>query len=370
MSEPQPFDIQVSDDVLDDLRARLSRTRFLPDSPRRPTSGMNAAYLRDLVDTWLVWDWRSREAWLNRHPQFIAQVGDAALHFAHLRSERADAPALLVMHGWPHTFALQLDFADLLPDFHVVVASMPGFAFSSPYAEGEMSETRIAATMHGLMTDVLGYERYVTYGEDVTANVSDLIAARYPEHVMGIVATHAHFPTQTERAALTDAAEREFFADLAARHEVDGAYGHVQSTRPDTLAAALNDSPAGLLAWLAEKLVEWSDTPAGDPSAVERRISRDRILTEAMIYWVTQSIGSSFRPYFEGADQPDPIPPTSVPAAVFIQRHEGTYPESLARSHYQDLRVFDRLDEGGHFTVAEVPDEMAARVRAFVGSLD
>ena len=369
MTVLQPFTLHVPDEALDDLRARLERTRLLPDSPRKPAGGLSAAYLRELIDSWIDWDWRAREAWLNRHPQFIAEIGDADVHFAHLRSERADAPALLVMHGWPHTFALQLDFADLLPDFHVVVASMPGFAFSSPYADGPMSEKRIAATMHALMTDVLGYERYVTYGEDVTANVSDLIAARYPEQVAGIVATHAHFPTGEEREVLTDAAERAFFDDLAARHGPDGAYGHVQSTRPDTLAVALNDSPAGLLAWLAEKLVEWSDTPPADPSAVERRISRDRILTEAMIYWVTQSIGSSFRPYYEGADQPDPIPPTSVPAAVFIQRHEAAYPESLARRHYLDLRVFDRLDEGGHFTVAEVPGEMAARVREFVGSL-
>ena len=140
------------------------------------------------------------------------------------------------MHGWPHTFALQLDFADRLPDFHVVVASLPGFAFSSPYADGEMSEKRLAATMHALMTDVLGYERYVTYGEDVTANVSDLIAARYPDHVAGIVATHAHFPNNDEREPSTDPAERAFFDDLAARHGTDGAYGHVQATRPDTLA--------------------------------------------------------------------------------------------------------------------------------------
>jgi pimeloyl-ACP methyl ester carboxylesterase len=369
MTALQPFELHVPDETLDDLRARLERTRLLPDSPRKPASGLSAAYLRDLVDSWIDWDWRAREAWLNRHPQFIAGIGDADVHFAHLRSERADAPALLVMHGWPHTFALQLDFADLLPDFHVVVASLPGFAFSTPYAEGPMSEKRLAATMHALMTEVLGYERYVTYGEDVTANVSDLIAARYPDHVAGIVATHAHFPTGDERDALTDAAERAFFDDLAARHGPDGAYGHVQATRPDTLAVGLNDSPAALLAWLAEKLVEWSDTPPGDPSAVERRISRDRILTEAMIYWVTQSIGSSFRPYYEGADQPDPIPPTSVPAAVLIQRHEAGYPESLARGHYLDLRVFDRLDEGGHFTVAEVPEEMAARVREFVRSL-
>ncbi|WP_448006120.1 epoxide hydrolase family protein [Agromyces bauzanensis] len=369
MTELQPFRVHVPDEALDDLRGRLSRTRFLPDSPRRATSGMNSAYLQELVASWIAWDWRSREAWLNEHPQFIAQVGDTALHFAHLRSERADAPALLVMHGWPHTFALQLDFADLLPDFHVVVASLPGFAFSSPYADGVMSEARIAATMHALMTEVLGYERYLTYGEDLTANVSDLIAARHPDQVSGIVATHAHFPTGHQRDAITDAAELEFFAEIEGRHHLGGAFGHLQSTRPDTLAAALNDSPAGLLAWVAEKLVEWSDTPAGDPFALERRISRDRILTEAMIYWVTQSIASSFRPYYEGSDHAEPVPPTSVPAAVFIQRHEGGYPESLARAHYLDLRVFDRLAEGGHFAVAEVPDDMAARVRAFAGSL-
>lgn len=369
MTALHPFELHVSDGVIDDLRARLTHSRLLVDSPRRPASGMTAAYLRELIDTWIAWDWRAREAWLNGHPQFIAEIGDAAVHFVHLRSERADAPALLVMHGWPHTFALQLEFADRLPDFHIVVASLPGFAFSSPYAEGEMSEKRLAATMHALMTEVLGYERYLTYGEDVTANVSDLIAARYPEQIAGIIATHAHFPTTEERADLTDPDERSLFDGIAARHEVDGAYGHVQATRPDTLAAALNDSPAGLLAWITEKLVEWSDTPPGDPRAIERRISRDRILTEAMIYWVTQSIASSFRPYYEGADQPDPIPPTSAPAAVFIQRHEAAYPESLARRHYLDLRVFDRLEEGGHFTIGEVPDEMASRIREFVNSL-
>ncbi|MEU4363201.1 epoxide hydrolase family protein [Promicromonospora sp. NPDC023987] len=368
-TEPRPFTVHVPDQILTDLRDRLARSRIPDDSPRRPASGMTAAYLRELVDHWISWDWRAREAWLNAHPQFIAEIDDVDLHFVHLRSDRPDAPALLVLHGWPHTFALQLDFADLLPDFDVVVASLPGFGFSAPYAAGEMSETRLAATMHGLMADVLGYERYFTYGEDVTANVSDLIAAGYPEHVAGIVATHAHFPTDEERATLTDPAEKEFFDELAARHRTDGAYGHVQGTRPDTLATALNDSPAGLLAWLTEKLVEWSDTPRGDPAAVERRISRDRILTEATIYWATQTIASSFRPYYEGADQPGPIPPTGVPAAVFIQRHERTYPESLARRHYLDLRVFDRLEEGGHFTVGEVPGEMAARVREFVRSV-
>jgi pimeloyl-ACP methyl ester carboxylesterase len=365
----QPFRIDVSDAVLQDLRERLSRTRLLPDSPRRPASGMNEAYLRELVASWQQFDWRSREAWLNEHPQFLADVGDTTLHFVHRRSERDDAPALLVMHGWPHLFSLQLAFADLLPDFHVVVPSLPGFGFSSPYADGPITEARMAATMHALMTDVLGYERYLTYGEDVSANVNDLIAASYPDHVAGVIVTHSHFPSRAERAALTDPAERAFFDDLEAAGGPNGGYGHIQGTRPDTLAAALNDSPAGLIAWLAEKLVEWSDTPPGDPRDVERLISRERILTEAMIYWVTQAIGTSFRPYYEGSGQPEEIPPVEVPAVVYIQRHEGSYPESIARGYYRDLRAFDRLAEGGHFAVGEVPAAMAERTREFARAL-
>lgn len=371
MSEPRPFEVHVPDEVIDDLRDRLAHTRFLDDSPRRMPSGMTSGYLRELVGSWLAWDWRAREEWLNRHPQFLARVGDTDVHFAHLRAADPHAPALLVMHGWPHTFALQLDFADLMrAEAHVVVASFPGFAFSTPYDDGEMSETRLAETMHTLMTEVLGYERFVTYGEDVSAHVNDLLAARYPEQVAGIVTTHPHFPTAGERAALTEPDEIEFFARLAARHGPDGAYGHVQATRPDTLAAALNDSPAGLLGWLTEKLVEWSDTAPGDPRGLERLISRDRILTEAMIYWVTRSIGTSFRPYYEGADQPAAMPPVTIPAAVYIQRHESTYPESLARRFYLDLREFERLESGGHFAVAEVPEAMAARVTGLLRMLE
>ncbi|WP_144796554.1 epoxide hydrolase family protein [Microbacterium paludicola] len=329
---------------------------------------MNAAYLSDLVSAWHDFDWREREAQLNADPHFIADVAGTGIHFVHLRSARIGAPALLVMHGWPHTFQLQLEFAHLLPDFDVIVPSLPGFAFSEPY-DGTMTESVMAELMHRLMTETLGYDRYLTYGEDVSANVSDLIAAAYPSSVQGILATHAHFGTDAERARSTDPAARAFFDRLAASGGPDGAYGHVQGTRPDTLAAALNDSPAGLLAWIAEKLVEWSDTPSGQPHLLERRISRERILTEAMFYWATQSIATSFRPYFDEGE-PAPIPPVEVPAAVAIQRHEHDYPESVARDFYRDLRSFDRLKEGGHFAVAEVPHEMARRMRDFARSLD
>ncbi len=362
----RPFVVDVPDSVLDDLRTRLARTRPVIDSPGRPQSGMTAAYLHELVMSWREFDWRARQEWLNAHPQLLADVDGTTIHLAHLRSVQPEAPALLVMHGWPHTFALQLEYADLLPDFHVVVPSFPGFAFSPPEPV-PFSEQRMADLMHRLMTDVLGYDRYLTYGEDISANVNDLVAARHPEAVAGILVTHAHFPSEAERQHLTAPEERAFFDRLQEQGSRDGAYAYVQATRPDTLAAALNDSPAGLLAWLTEKLVEWADTPREDPPAIERHISRERILTEAMIYWVTESAASSFRPYF--AREEAEIPPVEVPAAVAIQRHEGDYPESLARAFYRDLRSFDRLPEGGHFAIAEVPAAMAARTRAFAKQL-
>lgn len=360
MTAPVPFRIAVPTAELDDLRERLGRTRFLPDSPRRMPSSMTEAYLRELVASWIELDWRARETELNAYPQFLAEVDGASIHFVHRLADRPDAPTLLVMHGWPHTFALQLELVDRLPDFNVVVPSFPGFGFSPPYPDGPMSEERLARTMHLLMTEILGYTSYVTYGEDVSANVNDLIAGTWPDAVAGIIATHAHFGTDEERAASDDPEAKAFFARIAAEHGPNGAYGHVQATRPDTLAAALNDSPAGLLAWIAEKLTEWSDVP----------LSPKRIVTEAAIYWFTQSIGTSFRPYYEGADQPGPMPPVTVPAAVFIQRHEHDYPESVARGFYRSIRVFERLEEGGHFTVGEVPDAMAQRIRSFVASLN
>lgn len=365
----RPFRIHVDHTVLQDLDDRLARTRPLPDSPRRPRSGMTAGYRDELIASWRAWDWRARERELNASPQFLADIDGTTVHFVHRRAVDPAAPALLIMHGWPHTFALQLDVVALLPDVHVVVPSLPGFAFSPPYPDRPVSEAALAQTMHALMTDALGYDRFLTYGEDVSANVSDLIASRHPDHVAGIVATHAHFPTTTERRSLTAAAEAAFFARLAADHEPDGAYGHVQATRPDTLATALNDSPAGLVVWLVEKLVEWSDADTDDPRSVEELIGRDRLLTEAMIYWVTQSIGTSFRPYHEGADAPGPIAPVEVPALVAIQRHEHDYPESLARRFYRDLRGFSRLPRGGHFAAAEVPAAVADLVRGFARQL-
>lgn len=364
-----PFEIHVPDDVLHDLRERLERFRPLPDSPRRPVSGMTTDYLRELVASWADFDWRARERWLNSHPQVLVDVDGTTVHAVHRRASAVEAPAVLVMHGWPHTFALQLEFADRLDDFHVVVPSLPGFAFSPAYADRPFTVSAVAQTMHALMTDGLGYDEYFVYGEDVTADVNDLLAATHPDAVLGEIVTHAHFGTPAERSTIDDPAVAAFFDRRAAESGRTSGYAHVQGTRPDTLAAALNDSPPGLLAWLTEKFVEWADADDSDPVTLERRISRERILTEATIYWATQSIGTSFRPYHEGDDAHEPIPAVTVPASVHIQKHEAEYPEALARAFYRDLRTFERLEEGGHFTIAEVPGAMADRLRALAMSV-
>lgn len=370
MTTVAPFRIHIPDDTLDDLRARLRRTRLLPDSAGRPPSGLTAEYLATLVDSWEQFDWRARERWLNEHPQIVTDIDGARIHAVHVRCDDPDAPAILVMHGWPHTFALQLDFADRLRDhLHVVVVSLPGFGFSTSYDAGIMDDERLARTMNELMTERLGYALYLTYGEDVSASVSDVLAVRYPQRVCGVIATHAHFDAPTDRASESDPEVAAFWDRLARDRATGGAYSHVQSTRPDTLAVGLNDSPAGLLAWLVEKLVEWADVDAHHPPSLEGRISRERVLTEATIYWATQTISSSFRPYFEEIDAVENAENTEVPAAVLVQRHEADYPEVLARRFYRDLRVFERLPEGGHFTAAEIPDELARRVLDFARSL-
>lgn len=191
------------------------------------------------------------------------------------------------------------------------------------------------------------------------------MAARHSDAVAGIVATHAHFPSVAQRDALDDPEVRAFFDRLSDEAPAMSGYAHLQGTRPDTLAAALNDSPIGLMAYLVEKLAEWSDTP-DEPRGLEERISRERIITEATVYWATQTVGTSFRPYFEADYAAVEIPRVEVPAAVFVQRHEHDYPEALARDFYRDLRRFERLSEGGHFAVAEVPEVMAERMRWFL----
>ena len=351
----QPFRIAVPDDVLDDLRRRLEWT-LLPEKTPGPdwSNGIPPEVLGSLVDRWRDrYDWRQAEGRLNRFEQVRVDVDGCEVHAVVARGRATGRLPIVVTHGWPYSFASMLPLVDALGgELDVVVPSLPGYGFSSVLPTA-FSSAAVADRWNALMTTELGYDRYLTYGEDVGAGVSDWLAGAHPA-VAGIVASHASFSARSRPGVELDDAERAFLASVASPAE--SGYAHQQGTRPDTLAAALIDSPSGLLAWIAEKIAAWSD---GDGLT---SFDRDDILTNVMVYWVTRSIGTSFRPYSESPADDDLHPIIEVPASILVQTHEGAYPRSLAEKSYADIRSFERLSRGGHFTAWENPAAIASAI--------
>ncbi|QCX74782.1 Soluble epoxide hydrolase [Streptomyces sp. YIM 121038] len=380
-STPTPFRVDVPDDVLADLRARLARTRFTPASDATPwAAGADPAQLRDLVAYWADgFDWRAAEAALNDFPHYTAEVAGARLHFLHLRGRRPDgAPAplpLVLSHGWPSSFVEMLRVARRLADpaayggdpadaFDVVIPSLPGFLYSE-LPRGPFTRRGVAETWHSLMTGTLGYERYGAFGGDIGGGVTQWLGALYPDHVAGVHVTSALVSADFEKHPPT-AEEQTYLDALAAYDRTDGGYSEIMCTRPDTVAAALIDSPSGLLAWIVDKYRDWSDCD-GD---VARRWDRDTLLTVATLYWATASIGTSFQQYYD-FHLNKILPPVTVPAAVTLSHEPGyaNYPRSLAERVFADLRHWREPRRGGHFMSHEEPDQVASELRAFFGPL-
>jgi len=370
----EPFRIQVPDSDLADLRRRLTATRLPDPAAGEPwESGVDYGYLAELVRYWGEgFDWRAREEWLNSFPQFTASVAGAKLHFVHVSSGVDGAIPIVLSHGWPYTFAEMLSIVPWLTDptahggseevvFDVVVPSLPGYGFSEPL-DGELFTTDVVARVwHELMTGVLGYERYATYGEDVGAGISDWLGALYPESVLGLFASHAAFPPEKRSGDLTGA-EVAFREWLKEKWSTGRGYSHIQGTRPDTLAVGLNDSPAGLLAWVVEKLREWSGTD------FEQSWSVDELLTTVNLYWFTETIGTSFLPYYHGRQEPQ-ILKVDVPVGVAVQWGERGFPREYAERTYTDVRYWTDLPHGGHFTAKQTPDLVAKAMWKFFGEL-
>lgn len=351
------FRIAVPDPVLDDLRRRLDAA-ILPGQTPGPdwSNGIPPHVLASLVDRWRTdYDWRAFERRLDRYDQWMLDLDGCAVHVLRAPARTPGGMPIVLTHGWPYSFASMLELADLLSEERdVIIPSLPGYGYSSPLPE-PYSSAAVARRWHHLMTAELGYDRYLTYGEDVGAGVSDWLAGSYPEAVAGIVASHASFAGRSRSGVELTDGERTFLASVALPAE--SGYAHEQGTRPDTLAAALIDSPSGLLAWIAEKVAAWSDGHALE------RFDVDDVLTNVTLYWVTRSIGTSFRPYRETPADDELHPIVTVPAAILVQRHEAAYPRSLAEKSYADIRSFARLDSGGHFTAWEAPDAVARTVR-------
>ncbi|WP_350347701.1 epoxide hydrolase family protein [Agromyces sp. G08B096] len=352
----RPFSIAIPDDVLDDLGERLRRSRFTTPSAAGWTAGVDPEYLRSFVAYWAdEFDWRAAEARLGGYPQFV----DHGQHFVHLRRD-ASRPPVLLAHGWPSSFLEMLPLADLL-DVDVVIPSLPGFLFSE-LVDGPLTRAAIAGAFHRTMTESLGYERYFLFGGDIGGVASSWLAAMHPESVAGLHMIHGPFPADFDASPIT--AEEQAFLDAdEAREEGDSGYSAIMGTRPDTIAAALVDSPAGLAAWIIDKLRDWSDC-GGD---LESRFSRDDLCTLLTLYWATGSIGTSFRQYLDWPMN-GKRPAITVPVAVTESSEPplDLFPRSIAERAVSDLRRFSAPGRGGHFMAFEEPQLVADELSAFM----
>jgi epoxide hydrolase len=378
-----PFTVAVPDGTLDDLSQRLERTRFLDDFPADVdwTYGVSGSYLRELCEYWrTTFDWRAQEEILNSFEQFQTRVDGQPIHFIHARSTRANALPLLLVHGWPGSVfefvdvigplcAPQAHGGDEADAFHVVAPSIPGYGFSGPTSEPGWGPQRIAAAFAELM-DRLGYERYGAAGGDWGAIITtDLARADQGRHLCGLHLTSPHgAPPDDPHEEVLSEAERKGLDDWAT-HEAGGTVVHVQinSTRPHTLAFALNDSPAGLAAWLVDKYRSYSDCD-GD---VERRFSKDQLLAHITTYWVTGTIASASRLYYERAQERKQSP---SPQRVEVSTGCAIFPRDVKRvprrwaERFYNITRWVEMPSGGHFPGVEEPQSLTSELRAFFRS--
>lgn len=371
----EPFEIRVDDAVLDDLHRRLAQTRF-PDQIDGTgwEYGIPVGYLRELVEYWReTYDWRAQETQLNALAHHRTVIDEQPIHFVHARSRHEDARPLLMTHGWPGSIVEFLDVIPRLTDpeahgghaadaFHVIAPSLPGYGFSGPTRARGWDTWRIARAFVELMND-LGYSRYGAQGGDWGAQVTTRIGTLDPDHCAAI---HVNMPIGERPRETVELTEQDK-ADLAAMQQFqrdESGYAHEQSTKPQTLGVALNDSPAGLLAWIVEKFRTWSDCD-GDPETV---FTREQLITNTMMYWVTGTSASSARLYWEhqhrgpGEDEPGFV---GVPTGVARYPKEVVrFPRAWVERRY-NVTHWAEMPRGGHFAAMEQPELFVGDVRAF-----
>jgi len=372
MTDIRPFAINSDEDVLDDLKARLMRTRW-PDreTPDDWTQGIPLAYMQEVVDYWQRrYDWREREAALNRYDGFVTRIDGLDFHFLHVRSPAEHARPLIMTHGWPGSIVEFQKVIDPLTDpvsfggreedaFHLVCPTLPGFGFSGKPTEPGWNIPRIARAWNELMTR-LGYDRYFAQGGDWGSIVTTEIGAQNLGHCAGI---HVTMPVVTpDQSTMDNLTEQEQAALAAFRfyQDHDSGYSKQQSTRPQTLGYGLADSPAGQAAWILEKFYQWMDCN-GHPENVA---SRDELLDNVMMYWLTDSGASSARIYWEsfGSGSRDPV---DIAAGISLFPKEiFKTSERWARTRFRQLVYFNSLDRGGHFAAFEQPELFVDEIRA------
>ncbi len=377
LPRPEPFSPQASPAELADLRTRLRATRW-PDAPENAgwSLGTDLTYLSELGRYWAEeFDWPAQEAALAELPRFRVPLGGAGIHFVHVRAAASAGGALplLLNHGWPDSFWRYTKVIPLLTDpaahgadpadaFDVVVPDMPGYGYSSHPAGPQLDSIAVARLWAQLM-DVLGYPRFGAAGGDIGSHVSRYLALDFPDRVPAVHRMDAGLPIFTGDPADLTAAERDWIQDGVAWSGAEGAYAAIHRTKPQTVAAGLSDSPAGLAAWIVEKLRGWSDC-GGD---IERSFSKDEILTGITIYWLTGTIGSSMRMYHANAA----IPPDQLGRRVEVPSGFSLFPGDILRpprawlERTANVVWVSQPARGGHFAPFEEPELYAEELRTF-----
>jgi pimeloyl-ACP methyl ester carboxylesterase len=372
------FSLPVSESALKDLRERVTLARW-PDEICGSgwEYGAELSFMKEICAYWKnTFDWKKELEELSRFQHFRYESGGFGIHFIHERGKGSNALPLILTHGWPGSF---LEFEKIIPmltdpqrhggraedSFDVVVPSLPGFGYSDRPSEAGLNTFRIGELFLGLMSE-LGYERFGAQGGDFGANVSTVMSLRAPERVIGLHLNYipgSYWPHVTAERPITS--EEQAAIDSSDHwEEVFGGYMHVQATEPQTLAYALNDSPVGLATWIIEKFKDWADCD-GD---VYRRFTRDELLTNVTLYWMTETIHSSCRLYFESSRAPLRFGPDDfvrVPTAVAHFPKEDPFPPRSWVERGYDVRHWTKMPSGGHFAAAEEPELLARDLREF-----
>jgi microsomal epoxide hydrolase len=379
---PRPFALHVDEEVLVDLRHRLDHVRWPDEAPGAPTwaYGTDLGYLRELVAYWRDdFDWRQQEARFNAFPQFTAQINGIDLHFLHVPGNGPRPMPLLLSHGWPGSV---WEFHKLIPmlsdparfggdpddAFTVVAPSLPGYTLSFRPGQPRFGLDEIAAAFVELMRDVLGYRRFLAQGGDWGSFISAYIAYSQPSAVAGI---HINLlPLRREQPPASAEGPRldAFRQEMANWLREETGYSSIQGTRPQTLAYALTDSPVGLAAWILEKFRAWSDCE-GDLS---RSYSRDDLLLNIMLYWVSGAIGSSFWPYYWRQHAGWPLPAErriEVPTAHQAFPKDILHPPRELAEQAFNIQRWTEAPRGGHFAALEAPELLAEDIRTFARTL-